>query len=1148
MAATAYGAVASVLHTGTTSGRAEGAVGEVLWSDRTNEQTEPLAFVLSQDIPLRGNVLSSATSQQGARMGIAYPTSTNEGDLLPYLSGAWDTSLGSPQPLPTSLSFMLVGTGGLFSGAEWAWKYATDAGNQWRGADDMRYLSDVHIPWTTKIASSHNVVAYSKAFNRVLVARYRSGTQQFDLAYRSANTVDASAGYSNIVVPAVAFALGKIPDFSQCGYSAIVELPDGGLRWFYCYVPDTTAPSSIDVDMLISNDGGLTWTVGREAILTALFGSTQTLVGMRVAVSGDWLRMELWNLSSAPQGLCSAYSGDRGATWGLATGTPDGLDNTASNTDTTMRFETFALEGLGTLDGSFFRVRPISTGALWQFQMCSRDGEWTAVYTLPYGTGKAVWLARGGAYLHLLQQEDNGAGACLFGGYSFLIPLDRVPNGWDATAPRVDKWVKWGGDILGLNGVMRWSPKCGTLAWVGDRLAFCAGGLDRETGTTSAQWKPATVSYWSGYDRRPLYRAAPATTDEFGSMFTEYWSAQTGSPAGGGTDTSAFSPWGQSSGGAPTQTHIFDALQMVASATARASFSNSQLIAGATQFMADGGSMGWTTRATAATGAQLPTTVTAGAFRAPSWGAAAQLISVTAGQSFNIGVHVTDSGQVGVFDALGVNTLYLSAANAVAGITSGSWYDFRVGFGKPTGGGSTWFVDVAWAKSGDNTWSSTGAMTMTTGVLPTAYQLASFGQHSTSLITSTYEWREFWYNRDQHLGQLAPINPGGLRGVLASPYRVAVAQGIDVRWGGGGGFEGDTFTAPVRYDYGAEQVLAASPDGHWRSTSGTTQTLHLDAGLAVAAGVSGRLRHSGASVVGTNSRYLTLEYSSTAALTFPTRITVDGLRYTAPLQAQTLAANSVRVTAATAAQWRDMELAGHYCRATATNSSPNPSILRIEQNHGDTILFAGVTQLLSSYGITSSGTLEIWADRHLLAFVDHPLGVRVVADPNSTGTMTVDADFPRYLRVTVPGQESQGAPPEGYWRVGALVAGMTLPITVPMGWEHSDSQSGIVQLETAVSGARTAYVAGTPRRVVAGTSEGDVERWRETFRATVRHLGQYGAQVMVLCSDDQRQSLSMLYSRFTAATEFANAGWRYDSTLARWVQVGDLSLTFEEEV
>jgi hypothetical protein len=125
---------------------------------------------------------------------------------------------------------------------------------------------------------------------------------------------------------------------------------------------------------------------------------------------------------------------------------------------------------------------------------------------------------------------------------------------------------------------------------------------------------------------------------------------------------------------------------------------------------------------------------------------------------------------------------------------------------------------------------------------------------------------------------------------------------------------------------------------------------------------------------------------------------------------------------------------------------------------------------------------------------------------------------------------------------------MTLPFSVPLDWNTGDEQSGNVEFTTAVSGARTAYVAGTPRRVVTGNSQGDVERWREAFRATMRHLGRYGAHPLVLCSDDQKQSLSMLYSRFMGSTELANAGWRYDTTLQRWVQVGDLAVTFEEEV
>jgi hypothetical protein len=1103
-------------------------------------RAEPLSFVLSQDVALRRNLLLSATSQQGARVGTAYPSKTNEGDLLPYMDGVWDTSGSTPQPTPTTIQLVLTSTGGLFNGTEWAWKFDLDASDQYRGAHDLRYMGSVHVPWATKVASSHNVVAYSSAFNRVLVARYRTGTQQFDLAYRSTATSDPSANYTTLSVPATPFGLGKIPDYSLCGYSSIVELPDGSLRWFYCYIPDSTAaPSYMDVDMLVSNDGGLTWAVGQERILTMMYGSTQQIKSMRVAVSGDWLRMEMWNYGTTPQGMCSGYSGDRGATWALSVGTPDGLDATG-NGDSYMPFERHDIVGLGTLDGSFFRVRAITSGAgRWAYETCARDGAWSETFhvgALPsYLSSKAVYLARGGAYIYLLAYLDDGAGGASFGGYSYLIPADRLNNGWSATSPRTNEWVLWGQDVLGVHGVQRYGVKNACLAWVGDRLALCAGGIDRETGTAPANWTPASLAYWSGYSRRPVVRDAPATTDEFGSMFTAYWSAQLGAPAS--ANASAFTPWTRATAGAPTQVLATDWMEVGVAAGADTSYyAHQQAIAGATQFMANAGVVGWTTRARAATGAVLPTAATALAYRSPAWGAVSQAIGST-GLSYNVGVHIANDGRVGVFDACAVNTLYVSAPNAAAGITQGTWWDFRLAFSKV---GANQFAEVAWAKAGDSAWQSTGVLTLTTGVLASAYQLAEYGHKRQNTITSTYDWKEMWYSRVSALGQFRPTNPSTIRGVLTSSYPYHVTQGVSVRWGGGGGFDGDTFTAPVRYVYGAEQLFTASPESHWRSTTATTQQLVLDAQIGLPSSEVARLHHSGAAVAGTNSRYVRIEYAGDAAFTTPTALTIDGLRYTATVPAQIFGGNAFTVN--DGSLWADMELAGHYLRAQPNNASANPAIVRIEQNHGNVIVLSGITQSLFNYGITGLATLDIWADRHLYAYPSDPTGVKV-----KVAGITA-ADFPRYMRLTVPSSDVQGAPPEGYWRIGALVAGMTLPLTVPMNWEHSDEQAGNVQLDTASSGLRSAYQLGEPRRVVKGTSEGDITRWRDAFRSTVRHLGQYGTQVMVLATDDQQQNRSMLYARFTRSTELENAGWNYNSTTSRWEQVGDLSMTFEEEL
>jgi hypothetical protein len=415
--------------------------------------------------------------------------------------------------------------------------------------------------------------------------------------------------------------------------------------------------------------------------------------------------------------------------------------------------------------------------------------------------------------------------------------------------------------------------------------------------------------------------------------------------------------------------------------------------------------------------------------------------------------------------------------------------------------------------------------------------------------TGVYEWKEFWFSRDSHYANTGMQNPGNVRGVLSSSYEQHVAQGIHARWGGDGGFTKDTFVSPARWQYGADQIFSASPASHWRSTASTPQAIVLDAQLASDGTIRERFKHSGFAVLGTNSRYVEVEYASDSSFTYPTRFLLDGLRYTCQVSTTTaigteamhvdLTGNDVELAA-------DGELAGHYLCARSVNKRA----LRIAYNAGNRVFFdtVAVTQPLSYYGIITGRTVDLWASSYTATFDDYPTGVKVAGLIAGSTTVYADVELPRYMRINVRSSTAQGEPPEGYWKIGRVVAGITLPIDVPLNWEHTDNEDGNVQLTTAQSGVRSAYVAGSPRRTVKGTSEGDVDRWRVAFRGMARSLASYSANPVVLVQDDQQKNLSMLYSRFTGSTELENAGWKYDSNRARWEQVGDLAVTFEEEV
>ena len=77
---------------------------------------------------------------------------------------------------------------------------------------------------------------------------------------------------------------------------------------------------------------------------------------------------------------------------------------------------------------------------------------------------------------------------------------------------------------------------------------------------------------------------------------------------------------------------------------------------------------------------------------------------------------------------------------------------------------------------------------------------------------------------------------------------------------------------------------------------------------------------------------------------------------------------------------------------------------------------------------------------------------------------------------------------------------------------------------------------------------GDVDRWRESFRGTIRQISRYQASPLVLVLDSTSPNDTMLYSRLVSTTELENVGWKYDTVTSRWHPVGDVSATWEEEV
>lgn len=1160
MAARSQGHVASVVHLGTTLAEVHGMVAEVVWTDRAPERAEPKSFILFQDAALDGEgVVSIPPEQTGPFLGAAYAGLTNEGDLIPYASGTWDEDVGVARPTPSDLSLQVLRTGSLWDSAEWGFKYDADPADDWRGMDDLRWLHDAHTPFGPgAVLGSCYATVHSRAFNRVVAGYHPTSSTDLMWVWRSAGAADPKAWSAPITMT---FSPFRGPALSS-GYSTMWELPDGALRWAYSYVPDNTlAPSKYDIDILGSTDGGLTWTVVKEQVLTELFGQPHAIENFKVAVAGSWQRMEIWSTEVTTPGLVSAVSTDRAATWKLITTDGDGTDDTGGNSDASDKWETWDLCAVDS-SGSFMRVRTINTSSDLNFQLASRDGAWTtisstlsALFDSPDADAVNVMCAYGSGRVFVLvfRSDHHGAATGLdyWSAGSFIIPTDRLVAGWNMSAnPRINDWAKWGGDDwLGYAGVARVHPKHAVLAWIGDRLALLSGGVDRQSGTSTTDWQTPSMTYLGGTTRRPLRRIQHTHFDLTTEFLTASWTSALGS-LNGGPMTSSFNPFSSSSAGSPTITWTPEAMQISMTPSDRRNWMITTALAGLTTArLADDGVLGFSTRAQPGTipATPFPGTWTPTGLRNMRWGGRVQSESLlTVGLTLDLSVHIDGDGSFAVYEPSALTTLYVAPAGTLAGITSGSWYDFRLGSAHSSNlgipGAPQLFGEVAWAKAGDFHWNSTGLLTLAGSGTATAFEIALMGHGEVPTIASVTEWREFVYRRDSALANVGFTNPGRLRGFDCLPHVHRVGAGHDILWGGAGGFKGDTYSCPVRYEYGFGQVLGDAPRSHWRSLSSVTAQAVLDSTL-IRNDNNERFVHSGMAGISTNSRFIDVEYGDDVALTVPVKLRVDGKRYEAVVDSTALPAS---VKLASTAAWQDGELAGHYLRAQP-NAVANPGILRIVGNAGEWVHVTGLSSAgtLASYGIVAGATLDVWGTLHLHAYDDWPKGVRV----NTVPAGAVDGALPRYMRVTIPGAAVQGEPPEGYWQMGRLQAGLTMPINVPLAWEsQKDNEDGNIDLQTMASGTRVAYEAGAPRQTWSGTSEGDVTRWRVAFRSMVRSLAQYSLKPVVLCTDDLEQNLRGMYSRFTGSTELANVAWGWNTTTNRWERMGDLKVTFEQEV
>lgn len=785
------------------------------------------------------------------------------------------------------------------------------------------------------------------------------------------------------------------------------------------------------------------------------------------------------------------------------------------------------------------------------------------------------------------------------GSTSRIIPINKIEDvsifGNDGTSPyyinrRTEgSWSAYSGreqrDYLGMMGSQGYTPSFIRGVWAGDRI-ITAHRAYGPTATNTAL-EGVRVQEWGGWSYKPI-RAENSWASPFpDGMACAYWNASMGAPDWGNTDSpvnvagSRF--WDVEASGTPADPRSAEidnsnltlkflstvALNKHIYLRKRVGFpANSTSVSALTQSLGCRGLVAWSMNLA---GIQDSIPATGPSWIGPLHSSTTQQVSgngPTTGQCTKIVKYMSSSaltmeaivtvdmvkngGNIDfhVYDNVAGTSL---AVFSKAGSTSAmdcrlSLYDDKHYNG--ASGTTNQFCNLSVGLHGVRypQWVSTGGLTLT-------YRLVSAGTtderentwwgnfgNGTGSGTDTHysQWSQFIVSRLNQGGSLSQVDwneTTNNRGFPCTPYGQDLAQGISARWGGDAAMARDNFVGNIEFQYGISKLPLASKRFEWRSNnlgSGATETLAWRAGNADDDGYVHSFSHRAFSVWGANTRLLTLNYQYPGA---STTISIDLLEHTSSIvslgdtgaTATMNSKQSFQIPNNDARAWRENELAGKYVDIEALDGNKRSYI--ISGNRGNLVSITGLNTLMQN--------------------VISPLSTLFIYSGNKTVFFAEDMEYNQMsLAMTAGGTNSTNPnPPEGYFKISNIVAGMTLPFSVPLDWNSSLSEKGNVSVYTATSGVRSAYKQGSPRKTFSGQIRGDTEEWRTSLRSMVNKISEYSKNPLVLCLDTSSPSDdNTIYCRFTAGTSDKNVGWAYSEVSNKWYQVGDTTVKFEEEI
>jgi len=454
-------------------------------------------------------------------------------------------------------------------------------------------------------------------------------------------------------------------------------------------------------------------------------------------------------------------------------------------------------------------------------------------------------------------------------------------------------------------------------------------------------------------------------------------------------------------------------------------------------------------------------------------------------------------------------------------------------------------------------------------------------------------WKEFNVSHTGTGGywrQTGASNPEELSGMVCSSGPAYVTGGIHAKWGGGGAFRADVFNGTIDHTYAVENVFKPSPSTKWKTdaTISGTNYKHQPEGeisfsassLELSSEDNLRSNANFIALYGTQDREMIVDVSYKSD--FRSSQTVSYLASALLMEAADVSAvsdNAITIVDANATNannlkfpegslagkyvgWYDASIQRRRCAKILTNqygdSSSEHLIFVDPANLSDGMDFD--EKRLIEYGLSVSSTIDIWSDR---AVVDLLSADNQLAIPSGISASVFRKGF-SFVRIRFPGSETMivgstrfggrygHSTIDGQHTLGTMILGRGINFDVPLQWEHTDSTEPNVNIVTTPSGQKTAYKMSDPRRTISFTMPGDIDSFRTRLQNVLDSNADYTKKPLaLLLQADSNTTLAddrfNILARYSGSFSNENVGWKRDTNNV-WVPIGDVSLTFDEEL